>query len=361
MRLFEHSDFPTLVIAAAEHFEMPPHFVEKDYYVTEALRIAQQNLVGRVTFKGGTSLSKGWRLISRFSEDIDLFVNPHVEPAMTGRHAIDRTLKGLRDAIAAHPALSYMSERSRTSGGLGREDYFGYESRIVGLPTIEPVVFVEPGIQSGDFPSEVVSLRSYVAEFIESRDLGDIADDLVPFDMQLLHYRRTYVEKLFTVHQKVTMMLETGEPLGRQARHYADIDALGRREDVRRMLRSAEYQEIKVDYDAKSRQYFKNYRPPVNLDLSQSVALFPTPEMAEALAVDYERECSNLFYGPYPSFAEVLSGLEEVREDGSEGWSLRDTLSASDESLNGQGLAPYLLVDLLEQIAAHRSAKRLVV
>ena len=35
MRLFEHRDFPTLVIAAAEHFGMPPHFVEKDYYVTE--------------------------------------------------------------------------------------------------------------------------------------------------------------------------------------------------------------------------------------------------------------------------------------------------------------------------------------
>ena len=131
--------------------------------------------------------------------------------------------------------------------------------------------------------------------------------------MQLLHYRRTYVEKLFTIHQKVAVMLETDGALGRHARHYADVDALGRLEDVRRMLESTEYQEIKVDYDVKSRQYFRNYKPPDDLDLSQSVALFPPSELAEMLAADYERECSNLFYGPYPSFEEVLAGLEDVR------------------------------------------------
>ncbi len=313
MRLFSHQDFPTLVIAAAEHFGMPPHFVEKDYYVTEALRIAQRNLADRVTFKGGTSLSKGWGLISRFSEDIDLFVDPRTEPALANKRAIDRTLRGLRDAIDGHPALSYVKEMGRTVGGLGREDYFRYDSKIAGLPSIDPVVFVEPGVQSGDFPIEVVALRSYVAEFIEYQNLGELADDLEPFDMQLLHYRRTYVEKLFTIHQKVIVMLETGGSLGRHARHYADIDALGRLEDVRRMLESTEYQEIKVDYDAKSREYFRNYRRPVDLDLSQSVALFPPPELAEMLATDYERECSSLFYGPYPSFEEVLAGLKAVR------------------------------------------------
>jgi hypothetical protein len=314
MKLFEHPDFPTLIVAAAERLGMPPNFVEKDYYVTEALRIAQQKLADRVTFKGGTSLSKGWGLISRFSEDIDLFVNPRTDPILANKRAIDRGLKALCQAIAEHPALSYVDGRGQTVGGLGREDYFRYESRLGGLPSLEPVVMVEPGIQSGDFPIEVVSLRSYAAEFLESQGLGDIADDLAPFDMQLLHYRRTYVEKLFTVHQKVTSLLETGRPLGRHARHYADIDLLGRRQDVRVMLRSAEYQQIKVDYDERSRRCFKNYRPPADLDLSQSVALFPPAGLAEMLAVEYERECATLFYGAYPSFSEVLAGLEEVRD-----------------------------------------------
>ena len=46
MRLFEHPDFATLIVATAERLGMPPDFVEKDYYVTEALRIAQQKLAG---------------------------------------------------------------------------------------------------------------------------------------------------------------------------------------------------------------------------------------------------------------------------------------------------------------------------
>ena len=75
MRLFEHPDFEQAVIRTAEHFR--PHglreaIIEKDYYVTEALRIIEQEAGARVIFKGGTSLSKGWNLIQRFSEDMTL-------------------------------------------------------------------------------------------------------------------------------------------------------------------------------------------------------------------------------------------------------------------------------------------------
>lgn len=54
----------------------------------------------RAIFKGGTSLSKGWNLIDRFSEDIDLFVDPAAAPARATR-AIDRTLKQLSSDVAA--------------------------------------------------------------------------------------------------------------------------------------------------------------------------------------------------------------------------------------------------------------------
>ncbi len=73
MRLFEHPDFEQAVIRAAEHFRargLREAIIEKDYYVTEALRIIAQAAGDKVIFKGGTSLSKGWNLIQRFSEDI---------------------------------------------------------------------------------------------------------------------------------------------------------------------------------------------------------------------------------------------------------------------------------------------------
>lgn len=79
MRLFEHPDFDQAILRAEEHFRdrgLRPSIIEKDYYVTEALRIIAETTGDRVIFKGGTSLSKGWNLIERFSEDIDLFLDP---------------------------------------------------------------------------------------------------------------------------------------------------------------------------------------------------------------------------------------------------------------------------------------------
>src|ERR1039457_5667235 len=75
--LFERPDFAELVEAAAASARIPnAAIVEKDYYVTEALRLIAREFGDVVLFKGGTSLSKGWKIIDRFSEDIDLYVRP---------------------------------------------------------------------------------------------------------------------------------------------------------------------------------------------------------------------------------------------------------------------------------------------
>jgi hypothetical protein len=79
MRLFEHPDFEQAILRAAEYFreqQLRPAIIEKDYYVTEALRIIADTVSDKIIFKGGTSLSKGWNLIQRFSEDIDIFLDP---------------------------------------------------------------------------------------------------------------------------------------------------------------------------------------------------------------------------------------------------------------------------------------------
>ena len=99
--------------------------IEKDYYVTEALRaIALSNTNDIIIFKGGTSLSKGWNLIQRFSEDIDIFLGPRAFRPALGKNRIDRELKKLRDAVAAHPALTFVENESQTIGGFGRNDRF---------------------------------------------------------------------------------------------------------------------------------------------------------------------------------------------------------------------------------------------
>ena len=200
MKLFEHPDFDQAVIRAAEHFPargLREAIIEKDYYVTEALRIIEQAAGTRVIFKGGTSLSKGWNLIQRFSEDIDIFLDPTTFSPPLEKRGIDRELKKLRDAVGAHPALEFVADESRSIGGFGRNDRFSYAQRFGGAGEVANRVLVEAGTASGREPTTMVPLRSYLGQFLHERGLTLGADDERSFTMRLLHFRRTFVEKMF--------------------------------------------------------------------------------------------------------------------------------------------------------------------
>jgi hypothetical protein len=120
MKLFEHKDFEQAILGAEQHFaarKLRPAIIEKDYYVTEALRIIAAAALNQIIFKGGTSLAKGWNLIQRFSEDIDIFLDPLAFKPVLGKNTSDRELKRLLDAVAAHPALTFVAAESQTIGG----------------------------------------------------------------------------------------------------------------------------------------------------------------------------------------------------------------------------------------------------
>ena len=151
VRLFEHPDFEQAIVRATEHFRaqgLRPAIIEKDYYVTEALRVIADTAGDKVIFKGGTSLSKGWNLIQRFSEDIDLFLDPLAFTPNLGKKAIDRELKRLRDSITKHPALKFIAEESMTIGGFGRSDRFAYAQKFGGPGEVANRVLLESGTAS---------------------------------------------------------------------------------------------------------------------------------------------------------------------------------------------------------------------
>lgn len=316
MKLFEHQDFDQLVLRANEHFRrrgLRPALIEKDYYVTETLRIIAASQ-GRVIFKGGTSLSKGWNLIDRFSEDVDIFLDPRAFTPDLGKRGIDRELKGLRDAVAQHPALSFVKEESETIGGFGRSDRFAYMQRFGGVGEVANRVLLEAGAASGREPTEDMFLRSYLSEFLEAQGMSLGADDEGGFPMPLLHFRRTFVEKLFAIHGKVELLKRDGRPIGTYARHYYDLFKLSDQEAVLAMLKSEEYAAIKVDYDSISREYFPNsYFYPKDMTFANSEALFPPTALSAALEDDYERQCKQLCYGPYPPWADLLGRFDSLR------------------------------------------------
>jgi hypothetical protein len=317
MKLFEHPDFDQAIIRAAEHFRpqaLRPAVIEKDYYVTEVLRIISVTDTRKIIFKGGTSLVKGWNLIQRFSEDIDIFLDPQAFQPHLGKNAINTELKKLRDAVDGHPALTFVKEESETVGGFARSDIFAYTQRFGGAGEVPGRVLLEAGTASGREPTSIVELRSYLAQFLEETKTSLGAEDEDRFPMRLLHFRRTFVEKMFAIHSKVEL-LKKGQPLGTYARHYYDLFQLAAQPDVIAMLKSDEYGAIKTDYDQISRTHFpKSYFVPANMSFGNSDALFPPAQLAAIITPEYERQCKMLCYGAFPSWAEVLERFTQIRE-----------------------------------------------
>lgn len=317
MKLFEHPEFEQAILRAAEHFRgrgLRAALIEKDYYVTEALRVIAGVAGEQVIFKGGTSLSKGWNLIQRFSEDIDIFLDPAAFKPPAGKRGIDRELKRLRDRVGAHPALSLMAGEAQTIGGFGRSDRFSYDQRFGGAGEVVNRVLLEVGSASGREPTSVVQLQSYLGQFLAEtgRSLG--TDDEQPFSMRLLHFRRTFVEKMFAIHSKVELLKRQGQPLGSYARHYYDLSQLATQSEVFAMLRTDEYAQIKADYDAISRAHFpKSYFHPDEMTFSKSEAIFPSPELTAIIGPQYEEQCRVLCYGPFPSWAEVQAIFQTLK------------------------------------------------
>jgi hypothetical protein len=317
MKLFEHAEFEQAILQAAEHFRergLRPAIIEKDYYVTEVLRIIAR-ASDKVIFKGGTSLAKGWNLIQRFSEDIDIFLDPAAFNPVLGKRGIDRELKVLRDAISTHRALTFLPDESQTIGGFGRTDRFSYKQRFGGPGEIADRVLVEAGTASGREPVVIVELRSYLWEFLQDRKISLGAEDETHFAMRLLHFRRTFVEKMFAIHGKVEALKRDGRHLGTYARHYYDLFQLAGQEDVVTMLKSPEYAAIKTNYDEISRAHFeRSYFPPRGMSFATSDALFPPGDLAKKISAEYEGQCKLLCSAPYPSWQEVQDRLLILRD-----------------------------------------------
>jgi predicted nucleotidyltransferase component of viral defense system len=83
---------------------LDPSFVEKDYWVTQVLRALHTEYPGGFLFKGGTSLSKGYGIIERFSEDVDILVVPLAGASIRETEAHLRAITG---AVAAYLGLEW--------------------------------------------------------------------------------------------------------------------------------------------------------------------------------------------------------------------------------------------------------------
>ncbi|MCK6480733.1 MAG: nucleotidyl transferase AbiEii/AbiGii toxin family protein [Planctomycetes bacterium] len=223
-------DLFALVGRTAEAMRLPPEFVEKDYWITELLRsIARPVENAHVVFKGGTSLSKGYELIRRFSEDVDILLVPAAPGGSTpGKGSVDRILKGLCARAQADLGISGADAVLESSStGVHRNMRFGYAARFP-APAVKPGVLLEMGIRGGPGPRETRVLRSLVGRHaIEQLGEPDFAfDEFAPVRIDVLAPRRTLVEKLAVVHRLASGLPATEGDLRKAARHLYDIHQL---------------------------------------------------------------------------------------------------------------------------------------
>lgn len=199
MDMYLHRDretFRDIVGQAADSSGRTPAVVEKDYYVTLILKLLSEQL-DKCVFKGGTSLSKGFHVVDRFSEDIDITFNEHIGESRR-KKLKNVVLKGISEELGM-PVANWEDIQSD-------RDYnaylFSYES-VFGLwdDRLPQYVKLETALGSYSFPTQVVEIRNYIGDYLEGRGRTDLAEQfsLGRFSMNLQSLERTYIDKVFAL------------------------------------------------------------------------------------------------------------------------------------------------------------------
>ena len=197
--MYLHRDretFRDIVEQAADSSGRTPAVVEKDYYVTLILKLLSKQL-DHCVFKGGTSLSKGFHVIDRFSEDIDITFNEHIGESRR-KKLKNVVLKGISEELGM-PVANWEDTQSD-------RDYnaylFSYES-VFGLQDdrLPQYVKLETALGSYSFPTQAVEIRNYIGDYLERRGRTDLAEQfsLGRFSMNLQSLERTYIDKVFAL------------------------------------------------------------------------------------------------------------------------------------------------------------------
>lgn len=221
--------------AVADKTGIPQLHIAKDFWVTEALRAlmmtAQEEGVTLI-FKGGTSLSKGYKLIQRFSEDIDLLVLADGDDK-----EVHRVMRIMHKSVESHLGVEAEVDGRTSTTGLFRPALYAYPGQHLAEGAEPETIRVELSTWGGALPHEELSLRSILTEAGADSGLIMMADEDASFRAQVLCPERTLVEKLAILHDAAETQDERRQV--KTARHYYDVCQLLNNADVRERLQLA--------------------------------------------------------------------------------------------------------------------------
>lgn len=302
--LHNHPDFPDLIRIIAAEKGIDPALVEKDYWIVHCLYGLQQ-LKLKFELKGGTSLSKGFQTIDRFSEDIDIRIEPppgqdvkvnrnQTKPAhvQSRRAFYDWLAKTIRiDGIEKVERDTAFDNKDLFSAGI-RLTYAANTEAMAGL---KPGVVLELGFDDVT-PNARKDISSWLYDHAASRVaiIDNRAKGVPCYDP-----RYTFVEKLQTISTKFRQQQVSGAFPINFMRHYYDVWSLLQRDDVRAFIGTEPYKAHKI----------KRFRPGDDPDLTKNEAFNLRDPATRAVYAKAFSESTALYYGEKPTFEDVLKEI----------------------------------------------------
>jgi predicted nucleotidyltransferase component of viral defense system len=311
----------TFVQASAEE-GLPSGAIEKDWWVTFALHLIYSLEVSQhLLFKGGTSLRKGWGLIERFSEDIDLVL----DRSYLGFPLVDSNtkLKKLKNASAKFTYGVFAESLASKLDALNISDAsisvvipkhlfydpinidLRYRKLTTDAEYLEPKVLIEVGARSLLDPQEMKPIQSIVSTIFPLLPFAD-----KPLEIPQVHPKRTFLEKVFLLHEEFQ---KDGNKIRseKMSRHLYDLDQLMDTEFAQEALSDKEFFSDLVRH----RKFFSKITG-VDYDkhIHGCISIVPPDEIIDNWKIDYRGMQSDMIYGDSKPFEQLIVRMRELED-----------------------------------------------
>jgi hypothetical protein len=306
--LHNHKDFPDLIRIIGNDLQILPGLIEKDYWIMHALHgLIQQGF--SFELKGGTSLSKGYKIIERFSEDIDIYIHPpaEMEVAEDWRKEKDHHVESRRryfDWLADNIKIEGIVEVTRdtnfdnnkfTSAGIR----LIYPSINELVPGLKPGILLEAG-----FDTVTPNQRLPICSWALDRALQIIGDQIIDntaLDIPCYQPGYSLIEKLQTIIRKFRREMDTGEENPNYMRQYYDVSRLLLRDDVQAFIGTEEYKRHKA-----ARIKGKD----AEIAIAENEAFLMSDSALRANFAARYAKTASLYYKGQPPFEELLGIIQ---------------------------------------------------
>jgi predicted nucleotidyltransferase component of viral defense system len=304
-----------------EQTNLPAFAVEKDWWVVQTLTILFELEIGNhLVFKGGTSLSKAWKIIERFSEDIDLAVDRSYFGFQGDLKKNQRTkLRKTAQTYIIDNVLPELQKSFKTKGlievRIEPEEIVSSDQDPIILSVYYPNVIETPGYIQPRVQIEI-GCRS-LREPFENRPILSMVDELYPksnfaqaaIEIPTVLPERTFLEKLFLLHEEFQRPKDKIR-VDRLSRHLYDIFQMSKKGHGQKAIENMDlYGTIVKHRHSFTRLGGVDY----NLHQPQTIDFIPPEYLHRAWESDYIKMQEQMIYGDSPKFSELMEYLSMLR------------------------------------------------